>query len=70
MIDAFIKALDKLNQVIEIPKKENSYESEPIGRMAEWLVKTWREADDKHRVWLERQFVKAFPDFAVEEREA
>ena len=42
---------------------------EPVRRMAEWLIRTWTEADEKHRVWLEKQFVKAFPDFAAEERD-
>ena len=35
--------------------------------MAEWLVRYREGADGKHRAWLERQFVKAFPDFTAEE---
>ena len=31
------------------------------------LVRHGEGADEKHRAWLERQFVKAFPDFAAEE---
>ncbi len=40
---------------------------EPVVRMAEWLVRYWEGADEKHRAWLERQFARAFPDFVAEE---
>ncbi len=40
---------------------------EPVARMAEWLINYWNRADEKHRAWLERQFARAFPDFAAEE---
>ena len=39
---------------------------EPVARIVEWLLKYGEGADEKYRAWLERQFVKAFPDFAAE----
>ena len=34
---------------------------EPI---LEWFNKCWKEADEKHRIWLEVQMGKCFPEYA------
>ena len=52
----------------EPPVREGIAAPEPVARMAEWLLRYWKYADGKHRAWLERQFEKAFPDFAAEEK--
>ena len=50
----------------ESARKEIVSAPEPVARMAEWLVRYWEGADERHRAWLERQFARAFPDFAAE----
>ncbi len=34
----------------------------PGDAMADWIRKTWEGFDQKHRAWLERQFMKTFPE--------
>ena len=42
-------------------KSSNTNESELI---PDWLKKWWEEADDKHRIWLEVQLKRCFPEYA------
>ena len=30
--------------------------------MAEWIRRTWEESNARYKIWLERQFIKAFPE--------
>jgi len=38
----------------------NEMTLEPI---LEWFNKCWKEADEKHRIWLEVQMEKCFPEY-------
>ncbi len=30
--------------------------------MADWIQRTWEESNSRYKIWLERQFIKAFPE--------
>lgn len=40
-------------------------EEGPAGEMRAWLAEYWAGADEEDRIWLKRQFEKAFPEFVV-----